>query len=153
MKRRGGFTLIELVIVIAIGVILGTIGLVSLSGYRRQQSLRLASQSIVTFLKDAQSRSISQEGGLRWGVRFDNLMTGRDNYLLVSGPPFGPAGSTVALPASIEFQDPLDGTSKAAVFSNTTGLPTSSVTIIIRLIGSSTTKTITVNAQGTITEN
>lgn len=151
VAKRGGFTLIEMLIVLSIGVILGTIGILSLSNYRREQSLRLSAQSIVAFLKDAQSRSISQEEGLQWGVRFYEPAGGRDSYYLFTDPAV--PRSVVALPASVEF-DPASGPFPKDVTFARTGLPLSSAAVIIRLSGNPTaTRTITVNAQGTIVEN
>lgn len=144
-----GFTLIELVISMALVVILSTIGLLSLVSFRTNQSLRLASQDLVIFARDAQQKSISQEAGLQWGVRFTHIVGGRDSYQLISGTgPFSPAGSVVALPAGEEF---------AAAYGdltfNKSGLPAGPSSLIIRLIANpSMLRTISINAQGIINE-
>ncbi len=146
---KNGFTIIELLIVIALIVILSTVGILTLFNFRSNQSLRLATQNLVTFVRSTQQKSISQESGLRWGIRFTHQAGGRDSYQLVSGvSTFNPAGDTVALPGGVEF---------AAVYEdvvfNRFGLPDSSSTIIMRLTGNPTvTRTITVNVQGTIEE-
>jgi len=146
---RKGFTLIELLLTLGIVVILSTIGVLSLVGYRSQQSLRAASQKFVTFARDVQQKSISQEGGLQWGVRFTHQAGVRDSYQLINGvSTFNPAGSLVALPSNAEF---------AVVYGdlvfNRLGLPLSPTTLIMRLKANpGVTRTITINAQGLIRE-
>lgn len=144
-----GFTLIELVITIALVTILSTIGVLGLVTFRTNQSLRLASQNLVIFARDAQQKSVSREGGLQWGVRFTHIEGGRDSYQLISGPPFNPAGSTVALSSGVEFAPPYPGD----LTFDKSGLPSGPSNLIIRLIAAPTTlRTITINAQGIIQE-
>ncbi len=148
-----GFTVLEILIVLGISAIIGTISFLSLANVRQSQSLESTAGSVVAVLRDAQSKSMSQEGGLEWGVRFENSMDGRDAYYLVSGPTFTGAQSTAVLPASVEFFDPVRGTVKDIIFSKITGKPENSATIILKLANnSSIAKNININAQGTISE-
>lgn len=147
--KKSGFTLIEMLLVLAITVILATVGLLSLSGVRQRQSLDLAGKSLIAFLRDAQQKSISQESGNAWCVRLDNVEPGRDSYYLYPSTCSGTPATVVALPSSVEFSTP----TQDVTFSKVTGLPVSPATITIRLVGNpSVTKTITINAQGTIQE-
>ena len=143
-----GFTLIELVITIALVVLLSTIGMLSLVNFRVNQSLRLASGNLVTFLRDAQQKSISQEGGLQWGARFTHQAAG-DRYELISGTStFDPAGTVVSLPSNLEF-----ASAYGDVTFNKFGLPASPTTLILRVKSdTSLLRTITINAQGIIQE-
>ncbi len=146
---KSGFTLIELLIVIGITVLMSTIGLLTLVNVRANQQLRLTSENLVTFLRDAQQKSISQESGLQWGVRFTHQAGGRDSYQLISGPGFNPAGSVVTLPNGVEFASAYSD----VTFAPSTGLPGAPATLIMRLTGNtSTIRTITINAQGVIQE-
>ncbi len=153
MRRPLGFTLLEVLIVVALTVIIGLGGFLSLSGFRQEQDLNLTAKSMVGFLRDVQSKAANQESATEWGVRFDNPASGRDAYMLFSGPAFIAASTTVSLPASVEFSDPASGSSKDTVFAKITGLPDSAASVTIRLISNtSSTKTITINAQGAIQE-
>jgi prepilin-type N-terminal cleavage/methylation domain-containing protein len=144
-----GFTLIEMMIVLAIIVILATVGFINFAGVRQHQKLDLAGKSLIAFLRDAQQKAISQESGSAWCVRLENLETGRDSYYLYSGTCSGAPAVVVVLPSNIGFVTP----TQDIFFSKVTGLPASAATITIRLEGDpSVTKTITVNAQGTIQE-
>ena len=149
---KQGFTLIELLIVIAITVILATVSILSLSGFRQNQALRLTSQALITFLRDAQSKSISQEGGSQWGVQLYTQPGGRSAYYLFNNPSI--PLNVVALPASVEFDPAMGALPKDVTFSKITGWPNPPITITIRLVGQPDISiTINVNAQGTITEN
>lgn len=153
MTNINGFTILEILVVLGISVIVGTVSFLSLANFRQNQSLDSASKSIVAFLRDAQSKSIGQDGGLEWGVRFENSANGRDSYYLVRGPAFTGVQSTAFLPSSAEFSDPTQGTMKEIIFSKITGLPASPATIIFRLASNpSVEKNININAQGTISE-
>lgn len=142
-----GFTLIELVISLALVAILSTVGLLSLVNFRTNQALRLAAQNLVIFTRDAQQKSISQEGGLQWGIRFSHDPAGRDNYQLISGSSsFAPAGNLVSLPSNLEF-----ASAYGDLTFNKSGLPSGTSSLIIRLKASpATLQTITINAQGII---
>jgi len=153
MRKLSGFTLAEVLIVVGLIAIIGLGGFLSLSRFRQEQEIRLASKSMVGFLRDVQSKAINQESGTEWGVRFDSPAGGRGAYMLFSGPMFVAASTTVTLPSSVEFSDPASGSSKDTVFEKITGLPDSAASVTIRLIGNtSSTKTITINAQGAIQE-
>ena len=143
------FTLIELLIVIGIMIVLATVSFLSLASYRQQQTIRLASQSLTTFIRDAQAKSVSQESGLQWGVRFYTQPAGRAAYYLFTDPttPL----NTVALPGGVEYDPAMGALPKDVVFSRITGLPSPPTTIILRLTNqTAVTRTITINAQGTI---
>ncbi len=56
----------------------------SLIRFYRVQEPKIAVRSMAAVLRDAAQRSASQEKGRYWGVRFDNMPTGRDRYVLFS---------------------------------------------------------------------
>ena len=103
-----GFTLIELLITVAIAAAFSYGGLLALVDYRGRQDLSLTSRSIVAILRDAQSRSESQEDGKLWGVRFDSV---ERSYGIFYGTTCVPEGfvSKVNIKANLEFSDPLTG--------------------------------------------
>lgn len=84
LKNRGGFSYAELMIVMVLIVITSLGSGLSLIRFYRAQESKIAVRAMASVLRDAAQRSASQEGGKYWGVRFDNLTTGRDRYVLFS---------------------------------------------------------------------
>lgn len=145
MKTKG-FTLIEILVVLGISIILATGGSLALWNFKKHQSLRLAAESIVAVLRDAQARSASQEDGLAWGVHFENSPSGPDFYWIFGGDPAVPV-EKVSLPPEVALE-----TATANVnFSKVSGLPASAAVVKIKLSADdSVLRTININVQGTI---
>lgn len=148
-----GFTLIEILIVVTIVAIAAVVGIMNLSSYRTYSDLNHASQEIVTFLRDAQSRSVSQESGSRWGVHFENPASGSGFYEMFTGT--GYSTTTVVakaiLPSSVKFDIPASGSSSTVIFSPVTGLPNASTTIKISTVSNAAvSSTVTINSNGQI---
>lgn len=140
-----GFTLIEVLIVIGVLAVLGTVGFLSLSGAKRNMALEKASQSMAAFLREAQQRAISQESGSDWCVHLDKGL--RDSYKLHGGSCSGTPLESAALPSMIEMESAVD----SITFAKASGLPVISSEIVLKLSNDpSVYKTILVNAQGTI---
>ncbi|MEK7657952.1 MAG: prepilin-type N-terminal cleavage/methylation domain-containing protein [Patescibacteria group bacterium] len=147
------FTLIELLIVVAIMAILAAVGSVNLFNFRAQNNLNLTVNEIISLLRNAQNRSITQENGSNWGVHLENPSNQDDFYALFQGAVYS-SGNTVLranLRPTVQFNDPSSGASKDIIFNSISGLPFASTTVIISLKSdSSKIKTITVNANGRI---
>ena len=61
-----GFTLIELVLTVALVAIIGTAGTLSLLAVRNRQDVNIAARTVVATLRDAQSRAVTGEDALFW---------------------------------------------------------------------------------------
>ena len=148
-----GFTLVELIISIGILVILAGVSFISIINYKQRQALSSASQEIVTVIRNAQDRSISQEDGNRWSIHFENPLSGSAFYDLFQGLNY--ATNTIVsrnvLPSGVQFDTPVAGSSSTIIFSPVTGLPNSQATIKISLINNSNnSSTIIVSVNGEI---
>lgn len=147
MKKNSAFTLIEILVVLGISIILAMGGLFGLSNLRKHQSLRLAAEGMVAFLRDTQQRSLGQEDGLGWGVHFENSTSERDSYWRFGGADPMIVSEKVVLPPGVDF----DSSSDNVFFSKVSGLPDSAAEVKIKLLNDpSAVRTITINAQGTI---
>lgn len=151
-----GFTLVELLVSIALIGILATIGIVSLSNFSFRQEVDNTINGMAVLLRNAQNRSISQEDGQVWGVYFDNPIGSTPTYSLFFGatvPP--PAGNIVAkysVSNKLNFKFPSLGSSYAARFGAVTGLPLETSQIYLRDVAeSSTLQTVYIEANGRIT--
>jgi len=142
-----GFSLLELVIVIAIIAILGTVGFVKLTDYFIRNNLEKDAQKIAFTLKNARDRSISQDRGFQWGVHFENPATGKGFYELFAGASY--PGQTILrnnLNTGVEFLSPSASSTLDILFSKVTGLASASTTIIIALSDDdSITKSISIS--------
>ena len=71
MKRRFtyGFTLVEILVVIAIAAMLATIVVASLSNFRASGNMRVATDELVSILDDARSATLALGGRhCPWGA-------------------------------------------------------------------------------------
>lgn len=73
-SHQKGYTLIELMIVIGIIAILSTVSFLNLVGYEARRDLESTTKRIAALFRDAQSRSVTQEGGKAWGVFIDDAV-------------------------------------------------------------------------------
>mgnify|MGYP001603550144 FL=1 len=135
-----GFTLIELLIISGIAVIIGTIGVLNLTGFRARNSLNLAVQELRANLRDAQQRSISQDQGLQWGIHLDASAGGDDFYKVFSGSSYagGIVSKTLYLSPTLQFLSPAQGAADDIIFDKVTGNVPSAHGIIIALVDDNT---------------
>ena len=148
-ENERGFTLIEIMIVLAITTMLGAVVFANLPGIRRERQIDLERDKIIAALQDARGRSIVQEDGLQWNVYFENAAES-DFYALFSGTNYGTGTTTemIYLPSSIEFNTP--SATSTVSFSTRTGASASTTIIIVRTDNQAASRTITVNGNGTI---
>lgn len=85
MKQRGGFTLIELVVVIAILTLMLGLVLPNFNFFRRQSALESATQEITSALRLAQNKTLASEGDSPFGVYFES-----DKFIIFKGTSFYP---------------------------------------------------------------
>jgi len=146
-----GFTLLEVLLTMAILVILGVAGVSGYRTYGKNVEVASLSQSISAELRLMQAKSMAGDSGLKWGVHFVND-TDRDYYELFSTPTtYASASTTVSatttLSRGVTFSDPTVGQSKDIIFDKISGGTTAtSVTILSEGV----TKIIQVSAIGTI---
>lgn len=144
MRRahRKGFTAIELMTVIAVTAVLATLGFFSYSTIQKNIVLSNSAQELLTTLRVAQSRSVSSQDGITWGVHFDSA-----SYILYGGAWPTPTSTTsYILPGGLTVTQ---GAGTEAVFAHLTG---ASATGNIRVgFAGGAEKTIYINANGQIT--
>jgi len=153
LKKFFGYTLTELLIVIAIIGIISGIVFVSSPNLRRFKELTLTTQEIMSVIRDTQNRSMTQESGQRWGIRFQNSTSTNHSYTVFKGLSYasGTVVATYYLKPYIQFSDPSTGLAKEVVFLPISGLPQASTTIKINLVpNSNVSTTIVINENGKI---
>src|SRR5258708_2851044 len=70
--RRDAFSMIEILVVIAIGILLTAFTLLNFVGKRSHADLDSGANEMISVLRDAQGRSVTQSLGTAWGVHLDN---------------------------------------------------------------------------------
>ena len=88
MRNEGGFTIVELLVVIGISVILAAAAAPLYGGLQVTAQLNDNTSLIVQTLRTARERSIAGFNNSRHGVYFDNNIGGVSNYILYQGNSF-----------------------------------------------------------------
>ncbi|MDF1498117.1 MAG: prepilin-type N-terminal cleavage/methylation domain-containing protein [Patescibacteria group bacterium] len=87
-----GFSLIEIIITISILALMSSGTYIWFASYQRQAELDSGAKTIVTSLRDAQSRSISGNDFKEWGIFFDDT---NNKFILFRDEGSGYAGASI----------------------------------------------------------
>jgi prepilin-type N-terminal cleavage/methylation domain-containing protein len=69
-RRRSGFTVLEVLIVIAIASLMMTAAIPFVGRFQQSETVQSLAEDIVHTLVRAQNRAMTGDGRMRWGVRF-----------------------------------------------------------------------------------
>jgi len=153
--NQKGFTLAEMLIVIAITVILAVVGLINLNSRKSPTELSNATKQIGALLRQAQSDSMANAQAVPWGVHFANATNTSPFYAL-----FRTSYSTATtqgyyrLPPTVTYitSTLASGATLDVLFTQISGAASVSTTIGIYTLGqSSKSSTIAVSSIGTVT--
>ena len=141
--KKKGFTLIEIILVVALLVLMGGISVPIYQSLQVRKNLDVATYAITQNLRQAQALSQSGTGDITWGVR---ISTG--NITLFKGINY--SGRDTAFDENTEISSNIvpSGISEI-VFSKLFGEPQTTGDIILTNINNDT-ETITINPKGTI---
>lgn len=150
MYKNRAFSLLELIIVVAVLAVIGVIGSGFYVNYGKNISTKSVSQNIVFDLKSAQSKSMIGEGDFKWGIHFVNGV--KDYYEIFSTPTDYSSGSKVViltkyLSDSVSYSDANIPSTKDVIFNKISGGTTASTIVVV---SSSVTKTIDISSIGNI---
>lgn len=157
MGKKQGFSLIEIVIVSAIIGVLAVVSITNLFSRRGPEELNSTTKKIVSLLREAQNRSISQASSTGWGVHFENSTSTTPFYaLFASSYTSNTIVGYYSLPPSIRYSTSsiAQGNSLDISFTQITGLPSNSASIVLELLTGnnvSASSTIVVESSGVIT--
>ncbi|MDO8265099.1 MAG: prepilin-type N-terminal cleavage/methylation domain-containing protein [Candidatus Parcubacteria bacterium] len=150
-----GFSLIELIIVVAILLILAGIGVAGFRVFEKISDLGNDTEEIISVLRMAQNKTLSSESASQWGVYF-NASSSPNKYILFKGASYADRD-----PASDESHDILgrveiesiniNGGSSEIVFNRLSGAANLNGNIVLRLKDDLTKiKTVYIESSGQI---
>ena len=121
-RSQGGFSLVEMLIVVAIVMIMAAVALPNIGQYLRTYKIRGASRVVTGDLQSARSKAIMSNTNA--GVSF--VVVDADSYRIVqedlpTGPPNEQLGPLKDLPAGIEFESKTAATSDSVRFNRLGG--------------------------------
>jgi prepilin-type N-terminal cleavage/methylation domain-containing protein len=154
LPDKRGVSLIEMMVVAGVIVVLTACVFLILTGRRSQSDLDSTTRQIASLLREAQSRTVADESGARWGVHFENSTGTAPFYALfrTSYSKNNLAGF-YRLPASVGYATSslAAGASREAIFNPISGASSASTSIKINLlVNPSRSSTISVASSGVV---
>ena len=136
-KFSSGFTIIELLTVVAILVILASISISLFRVFQKESGLTNAAEEIINMLRFAQNKTLASQESSQWGVYF-STSTSPQEYVLFKGSDYAsrdPAyDQTHKIPEKIEiYEVNLTGGGSEIIFEKVTGNTNSSGNMSLRL--------------------
>lgn len=145
-----GFTLIEMLVVVAVLAVIAAVALAGLVSFRGHSDLTAASEQAISYLSDARARTLASKSDSQYSVRF-NL----DRFIFFKGTAFASSSTDnvqFLLPAGVEISSiALAGGGKDVIFERITGETPQSGTVVFRLkADTSRTKTVAIKSTGVV---
>lgn len=153
-KKYSGFTLIEILIVIAIISILVAMVIVALRPFNQDLELNNSADHIINSLKLAQSKTLASEQASSYGIYFD-ITTNPHRYILFKGSDYASRDADfdqiIELSNFVELFDIDFGSGTEVVFDRITGITANSGSVSVRLKQDTTKiKTIYIETSGSV---
>lgn len=147
---KRGLTLIELLLAVAVLAVLASAAVGFYGEFAKGVELNSVVKSFIFELKNARSKAMAGEDGLKWGVRVVNNTS--DYYEIFSTPTnYSSASTTIKsityLSVGIIFSTPPESSSTDIIFSKISGSATSTLVVIE---SKSESKTITITSNGNV---
>ena len=145
--KHSGFTLLELVVSVAVSALILGAGWFSFSSYAARQELKSGSARVAALIVEARSKTLSGEGASAWGVHFES-----DKAVLFKAPSYSSTGAdnkTETMPRRIIISSNTFSSNEVVFARLTASANAGSVTLSVRG-NSSISKIIYVNTLGVV---
>ena len=151
LRTNAGFTLIEIIIATSVLLVVSIIGVSAFSSFKGSVDLSSATDTTLTYLIQARSKTLSAENGMQYGVHAES-----GKIVLYEGAVYAagsPGNEEIAIPGTIDFFSiSLNGGGSDVLFKKLSGETDNYGTIGIRLKSDvSRTKTISIRETGLAT--
>lgn len=155
MKATKAYSLIEILLVIAIMTTAAVAGSIFLFGQKTQTDLEEERIKIVDSLRAAQNKAMTGEQGSSWGIHFDNSQSSSPFYDVFWGTSYslGTTTDRAYLPESVIFQIPQAGNATDTIFIKRAGnlAAGATTTITLQTLNLNQTSSIIVAPNGRVT--
>jgi Tfp pilus assembly protein FimT len=144
-----GFTLIEILISIAIMMVMISIGITVFYSSKKAATLTASSDGVISTLEQARSNALSGKDGSDYGVRFST-----STYTFFTGDTYNSSDSSNIIyqtNAGTTITSSLGGSGNTVVFYRLTGLPSATGTVTVSQQSPSKSHVITIGSQGNVT--
>jgi len=153
-KNKAGFTIFELIVVIAIIMLIGAIAVPNFVSFKKSSDLNNNVQEFENVLETAQNKAISSDSGSQYGV-YINTTSSPNQYTLFKGESFDlrdpSADQNYFLQDSMEFYGINLGGGSEIIFERLTGATAQTGNITIRFkLDTVANKTIYITSSGTV---
>jgi len=143
--RNRAFTLIEILIVIAITTIIATFSIVSFVSFSKRQALDASVQALASGLRDAKNQTLASVGASQYGIAINT-----DKFTFFKGSTYNPSESTNRVFVWSSYIKASSSIS-SVVFQRLTGNSSASGTIDVYLISDPSVKrTVSVSGSGLV---
>lgn len=145
MIKNGAFTLVEVLVVIAITVIIATLGVSSFVSFSKREALDADTTAIVGGLRDARAETLASVGGSQYGIALTP-----DQFTFFQGSTYNPAAVTNKT-FNLSSYSHISGDISTVVFERLTGNSNASGTIDVYLVSDPTVRrTIGISGTGLV---
>ena len=145
-----GFSLLEILISLAILILITSITMYSFSAMRAKKQLEIATDSLSFKLEEAKAYALTGKGGTNFGVAFPSTTT----YVYFVGSTYSISSltnATITLPLNLRIATSLSSGASTISFSRLTGASSATGTITLTdITRSMTTATVTIGTLGDI---
>ncbi|MFA6339111.1 MAG: type II secretion system protein [Candidatus Paceibacterota bacterium] len=153
MLKSKGFTLVEIVVSIAITILISLIVISTFASFNNQQVLKKETDAALSVLEKARSLTLSSKDSTQYGVRFQS-----NSFIFFNGASFSsssPSNEITVLDNKVRIADiNLSSNGVDVVFDRLKGSTSQNGTItFLETADSSKTKTITIYQTGLIESN
>lgn len=145
---RSAFSLVEVLVVLAISVILVTVSVGAIGLRRVDRVVTRAVESVTAVVRDTQSAAVTRNEGSVWGVHFEER-----TYAVFRGSVYATSAVTriYTLDPLIRFSFASEASSSTLLFSSGVGAPEVATAVgIVPISGTGLTSTLYVTTSGLI---
>lgn len=151
-KNNGGFTLLEVIVAVAILGILSAVVVTNFLFFKRDTNLNNDTQEVAGFLRLAQNKTLASENNSQYGVYFDSV---GNKYILYKGASYVARDTSYdqirSLSGEIEFSSISLGGANEVVFNKLTGSAGQSGSVSLRVkTNTSQTKAVYISGGGVV---